>query len=69
MFTVFSTILQQEHIRGLWRGMTPVSIQPTNQMRNEIISHLSRFRLPNFSIISHISRQGHILLNLFSICG
>jgi solute carrier family 25 protein 38 len=24
MVAVFATILQQEHLRGLWRGMTPV---------------------------------------------
>lgn len=29
MLSIFSNIVQQEHIRGLWRGMTPVSKQLT----------------------------------------
>lgn len=26
MVTIFNNIIQQEHLRGLWKGMTPVSI-------------------------------------------
>lgn len=36
MVTVFSNILQQEKICGLWRGMTPVSITNDRKL-NEII--------------------------------